>query len=140
MNDLIVSLHRQPIPCVIAATGGGASAVAALLGVPGASRTVLEALVPYQPDALAEFLGFAPAHACSADTARAMAQRAFDRGRKLTPGVPVIGVGCTASLATDRPKRGDHRFHLCIQGRLQSIDYSLIFQKGQRGRAGEEAV
>jgi nicotinamide mononucleotide (NMN) deamidase PncC len=140
MNDLIVSLHRQPIPAVVAITGGGASAVAALLAVPGASRSILEALVPYHPDALADFLGFAPPQACSAETARAMARRAFDRARKLAPGVPVAGVGCTASLATDRPKRGDHRFYLCIQTRLRTTDYSLTFHKGQRDRAAEEAV
>src|SRR5712691_2669546 len=105
MSDLIVSLHNHAFPCVLAVTGGGAGALAALLGVPGASRTVLEALVPYHPNALADFLGFAPTQACSAETAQAMARRAFDRARKLSPGIGVAGVGCTASLATDRPKR-----------------------------------
>lgn len=137
---LIAELHQHPVPTVLAVTGGGASAVAALLGVPGASRTVLEALVPYHPHALADFLGFAPAQACSAETAQAMARRAYDRARKLAPGVPVAGVGCTASLATDRPKRGDHRFFLCVQTRLRPTAYSLTFLKGRRDRAGEEAV
>src|SRR2546430_85232 len=73
---LVAALHAKPRPVVLAVTGGGASAVAALLGVPGASRTVLEAVVPYHERALAEFLGFAPAQACSGETSRAMARRA----------------------------------------------------------------
>src|SRR5262249_53635681 len=94
----------------------------------------------YHLDSLADLLGFAPANACSAETARAMARRAFYRARKLAPRVPVAGVGCTASPATDRPQRGAHRFYLCLQNRLRTTDYSLTFHKGQRERAGEEAV
>jgi nicotinamide mononucleotide (NMN) deamidase PncC len=140
ISNLAAQLHQEPLPCVLAVSGGGTSAVSALLGVPGASRTVLEALVPYHPDALADFLGFTPAQACSAATARALARRAFDRASRLVPSVAVAGVGCTASLATDRPKRGEHRFHLSVQTRFRETSYSLTFHKGQRDRAGEEAV
>jgi hypothetical protein len=58
----------------------------------------------------------------------------------LAPAEPVIGVGCTAGLVSDRPKRGDHRFHVatCTAGRLCS--YSLVLSKGARDREGEEAL
>ena len=72
---------------VIAVTGGGSEAPAQLLTVPGASRTVMEALVPYHPSALAEFLGGRPDQACSAKTARAMAMAAFQRAMKLEPDI-----------------------------------------------------
>jgi hypothetical protein len=43
-------------------------------------------------------------------------------------------------LATDRPKRGDHRFHLAVATADRSSVHSLTLAKGQRDRAGEEAV
>jgi hypothetical protein len=137
---LIEALHAGPYRYVLAVTGGGASAVAALLSVPGGSRTVLEAVVPYHERALVEFLGRAPDQFCSAETARALAARAAARARWLAPGEAVAGAGCTASLATDRPKRGDHRFHLAVDTGGQTLTCSLTLTKGARDRAGEEEV
>jgi hypothetical protein len=108
--------------------------------MPGASRTVLEAQIPYHSDSLTKFLGFSPDQSCSAETSQAMAQRAWQRGRSLAPGASVVGVGLTASLATDRPKKGEHRFHLTLQTRMHAVSVSLILSKGQRDRAGEELV
>jgi hypothetical protein len=121
-------------------TGGGAQAAGMLLGVPGGSRTILEVLVPYQDQALAEFLGRQPEQFCSLATSRLMAERAWERACRLAPGASVGGLGCTASLISDRPKRGDHRFHVTVwcMGRVTSL--SLTLSKGARVREGEEAV
>jgi hypothetical protein len=110
-----------------------------LLAVPGASRTVLEVIVPYHEEALADFLGRRPEQFCSAPTSRDMARRAFERAAWLAPGGTVVGLGCTATLATDRPKRGEHRLHVtvCAGG---YVTYSLTLRKGSRDRPGEEAV
>jgi nicotinamide mononucleotide (NMN) deamidase PncC len=140
MRRLIEALHAGPYRYVVAVTGGGASAIAALLSVPGGSRTVLEAGVPYHERALVEFLGRAPEQFCSTDTARALAERACERARRLVPGEAVAGVGCTASLATDRPKRGDHRFHVAVHTDGQTLICSLTLTKGARDRTGEEAI
>ncbi len=137
---LIQSLHQSSFKYVMAVTGGGAGAAAALLGVPGGSRTVLEVVVPYGERSLADFLGRAPEHFCSLETARLIAGRARDRAAWLAPGEAVAGVACTASLATDRPKRGDHRFHLAVDTGIQTLLRSLTLAKGARDRAGEEAV
>jgi hypothetical protein len=140
LRRLVEALHAGPYRYALAVTGGGTGAVAALLSVPGGSRTVLEAVVPYHERALVEFLGRAPEQFCSADTARALAARACDRARWLAPGEAVAGAGCTASLATDRPKRGDHRFYLAVHTGSQTLTRSLTLNKGARDRAGEEAV
>src|SRR5438067_1229604 len=108
-RSLIEALHAAPYQYALAMTGGGAQAAAHLLNVPGGSRTVLEVLVPYHGQALADFLGGEPEQSCSAETSRAMARRAYERARRLAPSAGVAGVGCTASLVSDRPKRGDHR-------------------------------
>jgi hypothetical protein len=139
-RGLIEAIHQGPTRYVLALTGGGASAAGLLLTVPGGSRTVLKVSVPYDERALADFLGHRPEQFCSLATSAAMASVALGRARWLAPGEGVAGVGCTASLATDRPKRGDHRFHITVRSGGESADYSLTLSKGARDREGEEAV
>jgi hypothetical protein len=139
-RQLIEALHRAPYKYVLAATGGGTAAAALLLGVPGGSRTVLEVIVPYHEQAMTDFLGRRPENFCSAATSRDMARRAGERARWLVPGDAVAGIGCTASLATDRPKRGDHRFHVTVHHASRFLTHSLTLRKGARDRQGEESV
>jgi nicotinamide mononucleotide (NMN) deamidase PncC len=140
IQRLIEKLHRSASRLVLAVTGGGTGAAAWLLSVPGGSRTVLEVTVPYHEQALTDFLGGRPSSFCSAETSRAMARRARDRARWLAPGEAVVGVGCTASLRSDRPKRGAHRFHLTITAARQTLTHSLTLTKEARSREEEEAV
>src|SRR5215472_14116754 len=140
IHRLIEALHASPHRLVLALTGGGTGAAAWLLSVPGGSRTVLEVAVPYSEPALCDFLGRRPDSFCSAETARLMARRALERARWLAPGSPVAGIACTASLRSDRPKRGDHRFHLAIQTLQRTSAYSLTLTKEARDREGEETV
>ena len=137
---LIEALHLVPYRYVLSLTGGGTGAVASLLTVPGGSRTVLEVVSPYGDQALAEHLGYQPEQYCSPETACAMAERARARAEWLAPGDEVAGIAGTASLATDRPKRGDHRFHLALCTGQRTLLSSLTLVKGARDRAGEEAV
>jgi hypothetical protein len=114
--------------------------MAMLLNVPGASRALLEVLVPYHPQSLLEFLGHEPEQSCSSETSRAMATRSLVRAATLVPGQRVAGIACTASLATDRPKKGDHRFHLSIATTNGITTWSLTLNKGARDREGEESL
>jgi nicotinamide mononucleotide (NMN) deamidase PncC len=141
-SALITAIHASPTMAVIVVTGGGAQAIADLLAVPGASKTVLEVLVPYSERSLTEFLGAPPTQAVSVDTAAAMAQAAYQRALRLREEAttPVIGLSCTATLATDRPKKGDHRAHLGLCNREKTQVYSLTLTKGARDRQGEERI
>src|SRR5438132_756094 len=129
-RTLIEAIHRTRFKCVLALTGGGTCAAAQLLSVPGGSRTVLEVIVPYHEQALVEFLGRRPEQSCSEETSQAMARRAYERAAWLAPGERVVGLGCTASLATDRPKRGDHRLHVSVQRSDRCLTFSLTLAKG----------
>src|SRR4249920_216657 len=91
-QQLISALHASGRKAALAITGGGSGAVGELLRVPGGSRLLIEAQVPYDELALAMFLGFAPAQACSSDTAIAMARAARARAARLVPGTSV-GMG-----------------------------------------------
>jgi len=126
---------------VVAVSGGGSEAISELLAVPGASRTLLEAVVPYSEAALIDWLGGRPDQFCSASTARAMAMAAFRRGCKLHPDESLpAGIACSARLATDRPKRGPHRAHLAMQTAASTTTWSIELAKGRRTRAEEEQL
>ena len=123
----------------MAVTGGGASAIARLLSVPGASKTLLEASVPYNASALAAFLRAVPDQACSARTARQMAMAAYARGLSLVGEAPLLGLGATAALATDRKRRGEDRCFIALQGRAATRELSMTLD-GALNRAQQEEV
>ena len=139
--SLVAELHAAPCMAVFAVAGAGTQAIAWLLSVAGASRSVLELSVPYSAPALAELVGYAPEQAVSRQTALDMARAAYRRALRLREGgAPVAGVACTAAIATDRPKRGEHRCHVAYWTGSGSTVFSLRFEKGLRDRAGEDAV
>ena len=138
-TQLISAVQGSGRQAVLAITGGGTGAIAELLRVPGGSRLLLEAIVPYDARALAEFLGAEPAQACSGETAVALARRAHERAAALSARAP-IGLGATASLASDRQKRGDHRCHIAVAAGAGTELASIVLDKGRRDRAGEEDV
>ena len=141
IEPLVEQIHAAPTRIVLAVAGGGSGAIAALLEVPGASRTVLEVVVPYCEAAMVDWLGGPPDRACSHRTAQAMAASAFRRARRYgDPHAPVAGVAATASLATDRPRRGSHRVHLAMQTDRVAVTWSLDLRKGARSRAEEERL
>jgi nicotinamide mononucleotide (NMN) deamidase PncC/nicotinic acid mononucleotide adenylyltransferase len=138
-SRLIAETQASGRQAVLAITGGGTGAIAELLRVPGGSRLLLEAVVPYDARALGEFLGMAPEQACSAETAVAMAERARERAVTLArPEAAPIGLGATASLVSDRPKQGEHRCHIAVATEAGTELVSIVLDKGRRDRAAEE--
>lgn len=138
---LVADLHAAPTAAVFAIAGAGTQAIAWLLSVAGASRSVLELSVPYSAPALAELVGYDPDQAVSRQTALDMARAAYRRALRLRAGDGgVAGVACTATIATDRPKRGEHRCHVAYWTGAAFAVFSLTFVKGLRDRAGEDAV
>jgi len=138
-QQVISALHGSGRKAALAITGGGSGAIGELLRVPGGSRLLVEAQVPYDAQALATFLGFAPAQASSSDTAIAMAQTARARAARLLPaGADVVGLGATAALVSDRPRRGEHRFHIAFADATRIAHCTCVLAKGRRDRAAEE--
>ena len=141
IQDIVARIHDSPNQAVLAVAGAGSKALAWLLGRPGASRTVLEALVPYGPKSMLDFLGFEPEQAVSRETARRMAKAAYQRAQRLSePDAPLVGLACTAALATDRTRRGQNRCHVAAWDDAGWIAYDLPLQKGRRDREAEEDI
>ena len=138
-RQLISAVQASGPKAALAITGGGSGAIGELLRVPGGSRLLIEAQVPYDEQALATFLGFPPAQASSADTAIAMAHSARARAARLVPAsTDLVGLGATAALVSDRPRRGEHRFHIAYANGLGAAHCTAVLAKGRRDRGGEE--
>jgi nicotinic acid mononucleotide adenylyltransferase len=180
------SLHQTPAQIVMSLSGGGTLALSDLLTVPGGSKTVIEAIVPYSQESLRRYIGRLPEQFCCQRTTRYLAMTAFHHGRgtiryktihelgkpvqhvrphsvdvshdlddsahsssgiilpaeneELDAYVDLIGVGCTASLSTDRQKKGEYRVHVATQTLRRTILFSLVLQKGLRTRWEEERL
>ncbi len=141
IRDTVQRIHDSPLQASLVLSGAGTGVVGWLLGVAGASRTVLEIVVPYSEQAFTDYLQNIPKQFVSSDTARAMAQAAYTRGLRLTPGPDsIVGVSCTAAIASDRPKRGEHRCHVGVWDAHGWRTLSLTLSKGLRDRTGEDLV
>lgn len=142
-DDLIAAIHASPWLGSIVVTGGGSLLLSRLLTLPGASRTVLQAIVPYAPSAMSRWLGRAPERYCAVETARAMAARAYHEARSLAGDArpaALFGLAATCSLATDRVKRGEHRAHLALQTADRTQTWSLHLTSLARSRQAEEEL
>ena len=141
-QELIEQIHASGKQFLLSITGGGSRAIASLLEVPGASASVIGAIVPYAAAALESWLGGPVDQFCSERTARAMAMKAFQLARQFSNADvhALRGIGATASLATTVPKRGPHRIHVAWQSADTTVALSCELAKGQRSRAEEEAI
>lgn len=141
-RPLVEQIHTAGYQCALAITGGGSRAISELLTLPGASASILEVVVPYSGQALTDYLGGLPDQSCSESTARAMAMAAFQRACQLSTAdaKALRGIGVTASLATNRPKRGPHRIHIAWQSAMQTVVHSCQLDKGPRDRGEEEQL
>ena len=141
MPDLIEQIHQSPKKFVLALTGGGSKALAELLSIPGASKTILEVSIPYHPQALITYLGQVPENSASSSTARNLAMAAWRRARMINESpINVAGVGVTCALTTKRRRRGANRCHIAIQTSTQTSEVNVFFDKAIYSRQNEESI
>ena len=147
IERLVSSIHATPHRMVMAFAGAGAQALAWLHAVGGSSRTVLEATDIYSNESMRDYIGYLPEQSTSLETAKAMAQRSYEKAviyaEREAAGSernPVFGIGSTATIATDRPKRGDHRVAIAVTDGLGTVTYHLTLEKLGRDRHGEEEL
>jgi nicotinamide mononucleotide (NMN) deamidase PncC len=149
---MVAAIHDAEQRLVLAVAGGGNAVITDLLDVPGASRTVLEVIVPYAEPALVDLLVDRPgatvpdlttAGAVSRSTAEDLAASCLHRARRLAHRLEIdtsnlLGVACTAALVSDRQKRGDHRAHIAVAS-VKGIEHRRVdLEKGKLDRAGED--
>ena len=138
----IEAIQSSGYKAAIVVSGGGIGAVHALLVHPGASRFVLEAQVPYSPEAMFDYLGENVPQLCSAEAAVTMAERAFERALVFSlssnAGFPILGISCTAALQTNRERKGKDRAFICLKSRKKKVVRELELPSGSRMEQEEE--
>ena len=68
-----------------------------------------------------------------------MARSARARAARLVPaGTDLVGLGATAALVSDRPRKGEHRFHIAFANSAGIAHCTGVMAKGRRDRAAEE--
>lgn len=139
-QTIITAIHAAARPCVIEFAGAGSQALWWLHSVAGSSRTVLEATDRYSRYSMIGLLGSEPARYVSQDAAVAMAHAAYQRAMDLSNNAAVVALSCTATIATDYAKKGNHGCWVVTRDQHSIRAFGLILQKGARDRAGEEAV
>jgi len=138
---LVGLIHDAPLMIVMAVTGGGVASISDLLSVPGASRTVLEATVPYAASALSDLIGYSPAQTVASDTAEAMATACLERAKQLAGAdIQIAGVACTAALITDRQRSGDNRAFIAMAAPQGVVSSYVMLEKGMNDRAAEDRI
>ncbi|MFK7805803.1 MAG: hypothetical protein AB8G95_29505 [Anaerolineae bacterium] len=142
--DLVRSVHKTPHKVVLATAGAGTQALSDLLAVAGASNTLLEARVPYDKSAFVDFVGGEPKKFVSSKAARLLAGSSFHRAQQLSNQFPdsdhLIGLACSASIATNRPKRGDHHAWIVTWQKGRIVQVHITLEKGKRTRSQEEKL
>jgi hypothetical protein len=139
-DQLITTIHAQSRPTVITFAGAGSQALWWLHGVAGSSRTIIEAVDCYSPASMQSHIGYMPARFVSQQTAIDMAKSAYIRAIDLGYTNQPIGLSCTATIATDRIKKGEHGCWVAVCDGQFIHSYGLILHKGLRDRVGEEAL
>ncbi|HEX7005481.1 MAG TPA: hypothetical protein VF168_14950 [Trueperaceae bacterium] len=137
---LLAEIHASAPLMVMEFAGAGSRALWWLHSVGGSSRTILEATDRYAPASLMEAVGFEPRRFTSPEVAAALAGHARQRAGILAPTAAVFGLGLTATIATDRQKRGEHRCEIAVRDGFGTTHYGVTLAKGERDRAGEEEL
>jgi nicotinic acid mononucleotide adenylyltransferase/nicotinamide mononucleotide (NMN) deamidase PncC len=113
----------------VVCSGGGSVLQQYLWNEPGASAWLAGASFPYSLEETNEFLGFKPDNYCSEHTSIQLAVESYMRAFKFG-GQQAVGVAVTASLASLKEHKGDHRVHACVITNDKCLVATIILAKG----------
>ena len=123
LEKSISRIHHSETKLVMAVCGVGSQSINWLLSVSGASKTLLEASIPYSSESLNHYIGEIPEQYVSKPTALSMAKSAYFKGVKYHNSFSdVVGVSCTGAISTNRERKGENHYSFHIktaQNRIQ---------------------
>ena len=137
----ITRIHNSKTKLVMSVSGVGSQSINWLLSVPGASKTLIEATIPYSNESLNRYIGEVPKQYVSKATALSMAKAAYMQGIQYgNHEMGIIGVSCTGAISTNRKRRGDNQAFVGLWGARLKYVAHLILEKGDRSRVEEEEL
>jgi hypothetical protein len=108
----IDDLKKANVSVHLIATGAGAGLQQQLWETPGSSAYLSGCHFPYAMEEQEELLGFMPEHFVSEENAVDLASAAYMKAYRFGGKKP-IGIGITASVASEKIHRGEHRIFIC---------------------------
>ena len=146
ISCIVKQIHASPYMILLSITGGGTGAIGEMLRHGNGSATLIEAIVPYQENALRDFIGKEPERYCSEETAREMAMAAFKRALEMAHSENgfrpdyLIGIGATCKLAKEGERETrEHEIHIASQSISGTSTTSLTLLQ-DRSREEEEEL
>lgn len=121
-------LKQAGVNIHLVATGAAAGLQDKLWSTPGSSAYLSGATFPYATEEQEELLGFMPDHFCSKEAAVDLASAAYMKAYKFGGKKP-IGMGITASVASEKVHHGDHRVFLSLISDEKVSLWSFILEK-----------
>ena len=123
-TELATAIHATPHKMVMAFAGAGTQALAWLHSVGGSSRTGSPRSTSTRPPACTTCGGSCPPGSPHS-VARAMARSRALAAAYANPADAVFGLASTATIATDRAKRGEHRVAAAVDDAFGTVTYHL---------------
>lgn len=143
-EERIGQLHETSLRVSIAATGAGLGIQNRLWQIAGTSRSLIDAVNPYDQAAFDRFVGRDWGETgygyASPLGATALAQRAFFQAQEIgvegAAGdlVDTAGLGLSAAVSTDRERRGENKVHAAIRTihGIETVDVRLGKELGRQ--------
>jgi hypothetical protein len=130
--SVIERIHASPFKYNLITTGAGGSAISTLMSVPGCSRTLINAQVPYATKTTQTLLDHFPSKFVSCELGRQLAQHAFKQAVEMDPAtlpVNIVGIGATAALQTATARRGADAIFITAWGKHFVNSYAVEMSK-----------
>jgi hypothetical protein len=145
VEQAIAALHNSPQMAYVVCSGAGAGVTELLWSVAGCSRTLIASEFPYDLRAFAALIGRVPEHYTSPDAAIALAVAGYLKGQRYLAeqgrmATPIIGLGLSAAVSTDRARRGQDRVFLAVRTSAGLATVGVAFERGALSRADEGAL
>ncbi|CUE72354.1 Hypothetical protein, putative [Bodo saltans] len=141
--SVVERIHASPFKYNLITTGAGGSAISTLMSVPGCSRTLINAQVPYASKTTQDLLDNFPSKFVSSDIGRQLAQHAFRQAVEMDPTtlpINIVGIGATAALQTSTVRRGADAVFITAWGKHFVNSYAVEMSKELSRLQQEEIV
>lgn len=144
-RELFDQLHASPLAIALVAAGGGSGAISRCFQREGASRTFVEAVIPYSRASMAEYAGTPLAGGSASEQAAAqLAAVARGRAERLCDvdagNHRAVGIALVAALPTLPPRRGADRIHVALNSTDVTRRWSLNLVKDSCTRPVAEMI
>ncbi|HAU66347.1 MAG: Nucleotidyl transferase domain-containing protein [Candidatus Uhrbacteria bacterium GW2011_GWF2_39_13] len=138
ISQAVQALHNAPHLLCVYQTGVTGGLCQWLWNVPGASKTILDFDFLYSRESQDEVLGHTSGSYCSQFHALELAAAAREKATRLAHKrkfftYPIIGIGITGAVSTDRDRRGDDRVHIAAATKEKMYVFTVMFKKSVYG-------